>query len=172
MHGFAACRPRHERIREPRLRVRQVLHDESRSCGDWSNEISQRQVGRKSVAQPKRILTSRRPVYRLSLYRNAWDGRRFFPSFAQHFVNGYRPRRGSPLFHGRGTAGTGRSPLAVAGRETFLSWPADPSALHRSSMFLTLSLRKNDLIAVGISDDGHADLFAPPNGFRFYTGLL
>jgi hypothetical protein len=70
MYGFAACRPRHERIREPRLRVRQVLHDESRSCGDWSNEISQRQVGRKSVAQPKRTLTSRRPVY--SLYRNAW----------------------------------------------------------------------------------------------------
>jgi len=67
MHVFAACRPRHERIREPRLRVRQVLHDESRSCGDWSNEISQRQVGRKSVAQPRRTLTSRRPVYRLSL---------------------------------------------------------------------------------------------------------
>ena len=67
MYGFAACRPRHERIREPRLRVRQVLHDESRSCGDWSNEISQRQVDRKSVAQPKRTLTSRRPVYRLSL---------------------------------------------------------------------------------------------------------
>ena len=64
MHGFAACRPRHERIREPRLRVRQVLRDESRFCGDWSNEISQRKIGRKSVAQPKRTRTSRRPVYR------------------------------------------------------------------------------------------------------------
>jgi hypothetical protein len=62
MHGFAACRPRHERIREPRLRVRQVLRDESRSCGDWSNEISHGGVGLKSVAQPKRTLPSRRPV--------------------------------------------------------------------------------------------------------------
>jgi hypothetical protein len=61
MHGFAACRPWHERIREPRIRVRQVLHDESRSCGDWSNEISQRQVSRKSVAQPKRTLPSGAP---------------------------------------------------------------------------------------------------------------
>jgi hypothetical protein len=72
MHGFAACRTRRERIREPRLRVRQVLHDESRSCGDWSNEISQRQVGRKSVAQPKRTLTSRS---------------QYIVSLAQHFVN-------------------------------------------------------------------------------------
>src|SRR3977135_1662302 len=78
MYGFAACRPRHERIREPRLRVRQVLHDESRSCGDWSNEISQRQVGRKSVAQPKRTLTSRRPVYRLALSQCLGQAGRFF----------------------------------------------------------------------------------------------
>src|SRR5438132_2395624 len=64
MHGFAACRPRHERIREPRLRVRQVLHDESRSCGDWSNEISQRQGGESrslSQREPYRRGRRRRP---------------------------------------------------------------------------------------------------------------
>src|SRR6267378_4427241 len=33
-HGPATYRPRHQRIREPRVRVWQVLHDESCSGGD------------------------------------------------------------------------------------------------------------------------------------------
>src|SRR5258706_2597714 len=33
-HGPATHRPRHQRIREPRVRVWQVLHDESCSGGD------------------------------------------------------------------------------------------------------------------------------------------
>jgi hypothetical protein len=33
-HGSATYRPRHQRIREPCVRVWQVLHDENCSCGD------------------------------------------------------------------------------------------------------------------------------------------
>jgi hypothetical protein len=53
-HGPATYRPGHQRIREPRVRVWQVLHDESCSGGDRPNV--QRQVGRKSVAYVPEVI--------------------------------------------------------------------------------------------------------------------